>query len=236
MICKKHSIQYVNAKEYCDLVESSEIEHYRLGETIKIKDNGSKLVSLLEIGFDLVYEPSVLEGYRYLVREELVEKISRISAKLEQDDKRLVIRSAWRSFAHQKLLWDTTVLLMQRRHPEASVAKIHDIVSNYVVSEKTSTHSTGGALDALILNRKTNRILDFGTNEGYDIRLGRECYPYHPDVSELAQKNRALLIGLFEAEDFVCDLKEYWHFDYGNIGWAIEKGKNQTLFGIIEEC
>jgi D-alanyl-D-alanine dipeptidase len=39
------------------------------------------------------------------------------------------------------------------------------------------------------------------------------------------KKNRKLLIGLFEDEDFVVDIKEYWHFDYGNASWAIEKAK-----------
>jgi hypothetical protein len=30
-------------------------------------------------------------------------------------------------------------------------------------------------------------------------------------------------------------MKEYWHFDFGNIGWAIEKGKDQTIYGILEK-
>jgi D-alanyl-D-alanine dipeptidase len=45
-----------------------------------------------------------------------------------------------------------------------------------------------------------------------------------------------MLIGLFESEDFVCDMKEYWHFDYGNIGWAIKKGKDHAIFGILEKA
>jgi D-alanyl-D-alanine dipeptidase len=225
----------MNAKEYCDLIEAQDVENIKLRKNFSVQDNGSPLVSLKKAELNLVYEPSIYKDYKYMVREELVEKIARISQALHQQNKILVVRSAWRSFAHQKLLWDNTVALMKRRHPQKTLAKVHEIVENYVLPEKKSTHSTGGAIDALIYDKKSGRILDFGTNEGYDIRLGRKCYPHHPEISMEAKKNRALLIGLFESEDFVCDLKEYWHFDYGNIGWAIKKGKDHAIFGILEK-
>lgn len=224
----------MNAKEYCDLIEAQDIENIKLRKNFLVKDSGSPLVSLKKTGLDLIYEPSVYKGYRYMVREELVEKITRISQALNLQNRSLVIRSAWRSFAHQKMLWDATVKLMKRRHPQKKLAKIHEIVANYVLPEKKSTHSTGGAIDALIYDKKSDRILDFGTNEGYDIRLGRKCYPHHPEISAEAKENRGMLIGLFEDENFVCDMKEYWHFDYGNIGWAIKKGKDHAFYGILE--
>ena len=170
----------MNAKEYCDLIEAQDVENIKLRKNFLVKDNGSPLVSLKKVGLDIVYEPSVYKGYRYMVREELVEKITRISQALNQQNRSLVIRSAWRSFGHQKMLWDATVKLMKRRHPQKKLAKIHEIVANYVLPEKKSTHSTGGAIDALIYDKKSDRIVDFGTNEGYDIRLGRKCYPHHP--------------------------------------------------------
>ena len=74
----------------------------------------------------------------------------------------------------------------------------------------------------------------FGTNDGLEINLNDKCYPYHPHTTPEAKENRKLLIGLFEEEDFVVDLKEYWHFDYGNIAWAIEKGKKIAQYGIIK--
>ena len=90
-------------------------------------------------------------------------------------------------------------------------------------------------MDALIYDSKTDRVMDFGTNDGYKIELNHQCYPYHPDISPVAKENRQLLMGLFENEDFVCDLKEYWHFDYGNAAWAIAKGKACSIYDVIEE-
>ena len=37
-----------------------------------------------------------------------------------------------------------------------------------------------------------------------------------------------------ENEDFVGDMKEYWHFDYGNASWALEKEKKHSIYGIIK--
>ena len=86
----------------------------------------------------------------------------------------------------------------------------------------------------LVPDNDTKQILDFGTNQGLHIELNEKCYPYHPEMSDRIMENRNLLIGLFEQEDFVCDLKEYWHFDYGNVGWAVEKGKDYAVFGVVK--
>ncbi len=36
-------------------------------------------------------------------------------------------------------------------------------------------------------------------------------------------------------QDFVVDIKEYWHFDYGDASWALEKGEKYAIYGIIKE-
>lgn len=226
----------MNSKEYCDYVESRDISHKNLERNFSIRDNESPLVSLKDTGLDLIYEPSIMPAYRYLVRVELVQKIRRINEILLNKDKKLFVRSAWRSFEHQRQLRESSYSSIRKKFPSKESKEINKIVSYYIAPEKKSTHSTGGALDALIYDMKADQILDFGTNQGYKIELSERCYPYHPDISPEAKINRKLLIDLFENEDFVCDWKEYWHFDFGNIGWAIEKKKNHAIFGTIENA
>ncbi|MHC4525556.1 MAG: M15 family metallopeptidase, partial [Planctomycetota bacterium] len=175
------------------------------------------------------------KGYKYFVREAVFEKIGRISKLLDQQEKVLIIRSVWRSVKHQRLIWTNKVAFLQKKYPDKKLSQIKEIVSQFIAPENRSTHSTGGAVDALIYDLKNDCVLDFGTNDGLNIDLNEKCYPYHPDISPLAKKNRKLLISLFENEDFVCDLKEYWHFDYGNISWAVEKGKKDSIYGMITE-
>jgi D-alanyl-D-alanine dipeptidase len=224
----------MNVREYTSLIEAKDILHKRLEQNYPVVDNGSSLVSLLDTGFDLAFEPSIMKNYRYMVREELLEKIKRISESLSKDDKKLIIRSAWRSFQHQRVLWERNFGAMRRKFPDKSIGEIEQTVSYFIAPYNKSTHTTGGAVDALILNTLTNEVLDFGTNKGLKISLNKKCYPHHPNISNTAKENRQLLIDLFINEGFVCDLKEYWHFDYGNVGWAIESKASHAIYGIIE--
>lgn len=231
----KKTSDYLNAQEYCESVETKYRKHLKLLQTIEIGENNSPLISLKDSGFNLIYEPSVQKDYQYLVREAVHEKIGKISKILDEQDKTLIIRSAWRSFAHQRLLWEEKVEFMQREHPKLEIEEIKENVSYFIAPPSKSLHATGGAVDALIYDLKNDCVMDFGTNDGLNIDLNDKCYPYHPFIPSHAKRNRELLINLFEEEDFVVDLKEYWHFDYGNAGWAIEKGEKHSIYGIIEE-
>lgn len=224
----------MSAIEYCDQVEQKELELKRQYPATPVIENNSPLVSLLDCGFNLMYEPSIKKDYKYLVREEIVEKIGRISESLEKEGKQLIIRSAWRSFDHQRMIWENKYAFMLKKHPKKTTKEIEELVSHFIAPPERSMHSTGGAVDGLIYDLKKSRVMDFGTNKGLDIDLNEKCFPYHPDISAKAKANRKLLIDLFEKEEFVCDMKEYWHFDYGNAVWATKMKKQYAFYGIIK--
>ena len=224
----------MTAEEYCEIVEQKVRVQRQLRETIPIKEDNSPLVSLKESGFNLIFEPASKKDYKYFVREAIVEKIGRISKLLDKEDKVLIIRSVWRSFQHQQLIRQRKAVFLQKIHPDKSSEEIRELVSDFIAPKTKSTHATGGAVDALIYDLKNDCVMSFGTNDGLNIDLNKKCYPYHPDITPQEMKNRKLLIDLFEKEDFVCDLVEYWHFDYGNVIWALEKGKKYAKYGIIK--
>ena len=224
----------MNTESYCRDVERKERLHKELFSTIRIQEDHSPLISLKDLGFNLMFEPSMKKDYKYRAREEVCEKIGRISRRLTEQDKVLIIRSVWRSFAHQAQLWEAKVAVMRKKFPRKDLKDIEETVSHFVAPPKKSMHATGGAVDALIYDSQTDRVLDFGNNEGLTLELNDTCYPYHPDISPAAKRNRQLLIQLFEAEDFVVDLREYWHFDYGNVSWATEKGEECARYDVIE--
>lgn len=95
----------MNAKQYCEQVEQKDNLQKQLLSKISIREDNSPLVSLKESGFDLIFEPCIKKDYQYMVREAAVEKIGRISRRLSLENKTLIIRSVWRSFEHQRLLW-----------------------------------------------------------------------------------------------------------------------------------
>lgn len=223
----------MTTQEYCRRVEQAERRHRALAAAVEIRDDGSALVSLQESGFDLMFEPSMMDGYAYRVREAVHGKVGRIAQCLAEQDKVLIIRSAWRSFAHQRRLWERKIAVMQQEHPARSAAEVRQIVSHFIAPPSKSMHATGGAVDALIGDARSGRVMDFGNNEGLTLALDETCYPDHPDISPEARRNRQLLIGLFAEEGFVGDLLEYWHFDYGNAGWAARNGMAYARYGVI---
>jgi D-alanyl-D-alanine dipeptidase len=224
----------MNATEYCEQVEQEDLDLHLSYPLIPIIENNSPLVSLKEAGFDLIYEPSIKKDYRYLIREEIVEKVGRISKLLDNEGLKLIIRSVWRSFEHQKMIWDNKVNYLLRIHPEKSIEEIHELVAHFIAPSHKSMHSTGGTVDALIYDLEQDTVMDFGTNKGLEIDLNDKCFPYHPEISATAKANRKLLINLFEKEDFICDMKEYWHFDYGNAIWAARSGSKHAFYGVVE--
>lgn len=234
----KVSSDRVNAQEYCEKVEQNYRRHVQHLPTVSIKDDNSPLINLNSSTFNLIFEKSIIKDHKYMVREAVFDKIGRISKRLDGEDKTLIIRSTWRSFEYQRLLWEERVDSLKKKSPKKPIEEIEDLVSYFIARPNKSMHATGGAVDALIYDLKNECVLSFGTNNGpkdeQKIDLNDKCYPYHPYITPEAKKNRKLLIGLFEEEDFVVDIKEYWHFDYGNIAWALEKGKDHAIYDIIE--
>ena len=224
----------MTTQEYCRQVEQKELLRKKLAATQSVREDHSALVSLKESGFNLIFEPAIVKDCDFRVREAIYEKIGRIGKHLEKQDKVLIIRSVWRSFEHQRRLWEEKFAEIQQRYPGKSPDEIKEIVSLFIAPATESMHSTGGAVDALIYDVKNDCVMDFGNNVGLKLQLDETCYPYHPEISPEARQNRKLLIDLFEEEDFVVDILEYWHFDYGNTSWATEKNKEFAKYGVIE--
>ena len=176
-----------------------------------------------------------MKDYKYLVRAAVHDKLGRISRLLSDMDKRLIIRSVWRSFNHQQLLWDRNLEVARKQNREKSSDEIERITLEFTASRENSMHATGGAVDALIYDSENKSVMDFGTNHGFILDLNRKCYPLHPGISSEAKKNRKILMDLFENEDFVCDLTEYWHFDYGNVVWALEKRRTSAIYDVVTD-
>jgi D-alanyl-D-alanine dipeptidase len=220
-------------QEYCELVEKKHLQQKRRSRGVPVIDDGSELVSLKSCTCRLMFEPSVVKDYGNLVRAAVVGKIERIGRRLERDSKILIIRSAWRSFRHQRLLWNNRVERLQQEQPEIHPSEVRKMASYFIAPERKSMHATGGAVDALIFDEVNDVIMDFGANDGLKMNLGRRCYPEHPDVAPDAKRNRRLLIGLFEEEGFACDLTEFWHFDYGNAVWAVSQNEDHAIYGAI---
>ena len=222
-----------NITGYCQSVKEDNIIILKRNSTMHVEDDNSPLVPLTGTNEPFMFEASSFEGDRHMIRADVAEKLIRINEILKEKKLALYIRSLWRSPLHQAEMSIHKFELLKKLHPSKTISQINAIVSYFVPSEYQSMHRTGGAVEALIIDLETGQILDFGSNCGDQIELSVKCYPYYPDLSDIARKNRKLLIGIFEQEGFVVSPIEFYHFNYGNVAWATGKDLDYAIYGPI---
>ena len=99
-----------------------------------------------------------------------------------------------------------------------------------IATSDTSGHSTGGAVDLLIVNAQ-GVPLDFGTEMH---ALGQNSHAYSSFISDTAAVNRKLLRCIMQEAGFAPYDNEWWHFSYGDREWASYYGEKIAFYGGLE--
>lgn len=132
-------------------------------------------------------------------------------------DYSLIIFDAARPFKIQKLMWD-------------SLDMPPDIKYAYVSPPfNISLHNYGCAIDLSVIDLKTNKLLDMGTEFDHFGKLSQPVYEqYHLNKKELSQEavdNRKLLRNVMQKALFYPITSEWWHFNFCNKEQAALKYK-----------
>jgi D-alanyl-D-alanine dipeptidase len=57
---------------------------------------------------------------------------------------------------------------------------------------------------------------------------------YTLGLTEEALRNRMMLVGTMLAEGFSNCRDEWWHYSYGDAGWAVRTGQTSCFYGLVE--
>ena len=76
---------------------------------------------------------------------------------------------------------------------------------------KGSRHNRGCAIDVTLIDLKTGKELDMGTD--FD-DFSEKAHRDYQRISETASKNRMLLESIMQKHGFIGWHAEWWHFDY----------------------
>ncbi len=156
---------------------------------------------------------------RAFLQRPAAEGLVRVHKLLKKEGLGLVIFDGYRPWSITKLFWEVT--------PEDKRIFVAD-------PSKGSKHNRGCAVDLSIFDRKTGKLVPMPS--GYDEFSERASPDYTGGTSE-ERANRDKLRRLMEAEGFVVNANEWWHFDYKD--WeqyaiydisfteAAKKGKSQ---------
>ena len=178
--------------------------------------------------------------YRYrretLLRQSVAEMLCRADGALRQQGVCLAIIEGWRAPHIQTRMYRATWVWWQERHPEWTEAHLRRVVNRFSAPPHDARvpppHTTGGAVDLMLADAETGKALDHASP--YD-SSDPQSYPFAaPDLSETARRTRFLLRDALEATGLTNYPGEYWHWSYGDQGWAYRGGHDCALYGLTE--
>ncbi len=186
-----------------------------------------------EDSFKPIDGSSVIIYSRQSVLEMLIE-----ASKLLPKGYHFKIYDAYRPIIVQQRLYDYYKNKKQVENPNIDEDKLNGIMLMYVSKPSydifnPSLHNTGGAVDLTIVDSNDNE-LDMGCKFDCFEDIARTNY-FEGTNSEI-EHNRKLLCDTMNKVGFVNLQSEWWHYDYGDRNWAIDKGTKPFYVGILDTC
>jgi D-alanyl-D-alanine dipeptidase len=143
---------------------------------------------------------------------------------------RIMVVDAWRSMSQQVFWHNLAKTVFRLRHPLWSVEMIRELANKYVAAPDSVApppHSTGGAIDV--------RLCDAG---GKTVSMGPRrpaaCRTAYAGLSAAQRKNRHLLCCALESAGFSNYEEEWWHWSYGDSGWALRTNQPFACYDRIQ--
>lgn len=168
-----------------------------------------------------------------LVRASVAKMLDDATRRLP-DGYRLAIVEGWRPQHIQKRMHAGIKARLAARNPEWSPSKLTRVANQFTapLSRKVPPpHSTGGAVDVVLI-RPDGSYHDHTTPYN---RYDENCYFSEcPGLSETAQTTRRILKEALLPTGLTNYPSEYWHWSYGDQGWAYRGGHDFALYGPIE--
>ncbi len=151
-----------------------------------------------------------------------------------------LIWDGYRPLNLQQKLYDDLTALRKTEHPEWDSSKLAEEVEKFVKyasydPSRPSPHNTGGAIDLTIIDAE-GKELDMGTS--FD-EFTEKSYTWAEvdearDITPKQSENRKILSEILISEGFGPYQWEWWHFNFGNVGWAEYYDKAVAFYGSLE--
>lgn len=200
---------------------------------IKIFECGEPLVDYREAcPLLLIDRPRFNYRRETLVRRTVATFLDQASRSLPKGY-RLAIIEGWRGPHIQHRMWLAGRKRFQELHPDWSETKLKRMVNRYTapLSDKVPPpHSTGGAVDVTLLRDDGSYHDHSNPFEMYDPRGFAFAAP---GLSDEARKTRQVLAAAFAETGLTNYPSEYWHWSYGDQGWAYRGGHPHAIYGAV---
>lgn len=205
-------------------------------DAVPIEECGEPLVDFLEFCPQLIFAPEhpVFEFPRVHMVRLSVAKMLKDAARRVPAGLRLQIVEGYRPLAVQREHFKHSLEEAKKRFPDADEAKLLLEAGRYSAPPDAPTpppHLTGGAVDLELIDGSGARLDFISPYEMFDMRHAKMNAS---GLSAEAEDNRALLREILEPTGLTNYADEWWHWSYGDNGWALRVGANAAIYDRIE--
>lgn len=164
------------------------------------------------------------------VRKQVAEMCAAASERLPEGVF-LGLVEGWRPLSRQQRIYDFIWKCALEAFPERNHAALRRTVCRWVAPTDQKAppgHCTGAAVDVWLVDEENEPIDVSGP---YDRWVAAPTYTL--GLSPEAQRNRELLVTTMLAAGFSNCRDEWWHYSYGDAGWAVRMGLPSCFYGLI---
>ncbi len=142
------------------------------------------------------------------------------------------VRTCMRTYAMQKALFDRYFAELTEKHPDWSYATLRRQTCRFFApydQKAPPGHCTGAAVDVHLL-----------LPSGHKADLVKPLSGWKAARSEViglgprAVANREILFNAMISAGFSNCAEEFWHYSWGDAGWAVGVGEKKCVYGLIE--
>jgi len=168
----------------------------------------------------------------FYARKSVVKKLQKIQRNLPKGYF-LKIEDAYRPLSIQKHYYQKLYYKLKRDFPDWNERKIKGIQNMLVFPPHLDTppHSTGGAIDiSLTKDLKTGRKIKMDSRK---VPKHEQNEIFSKNIPQYIRKNREILYKTMIKAGFANYEAEWWHWSYGDRGWAFLKNKKNAIYGTV---
>lgn len=201
---------------------------------IPIEENGEPLVDFEKAGLHFAKQHPVFPFPRvHLLRQSVVERLLEAQKRLPPNWT-LVLVEGFRPLEVQRMQHAANRARFEALFPDMSkdqlTALLEDFSAPPDVEAVPPPHSTGGALDLHVLD-ETGEEIDLISPFTMETT---EVAAWDAPVSATARRNRETLKAALESAGITNYPGEFWHWSYGDQGWAHRGGHPHALYGRLD--
>lgn len=202
-------------------------EPIRALNRIPERENGEPLVRIADVAPTvLIPRPQTIPYVR-----ETVARMAEAAARALPSGARLAVSDAWRPRERQRRIYEWMTQCVLEVWPDTPLPALRRRVNRWVApwNEKAPPgHCTGAAIDVMLVGDDCEPI---DVTSPYERFQAAPTYAH--GLTPAAQANRMLLVETMLGVGFSNCRDEWWHYSYGDAGWAVRLGFPECFYGEV---